>query len=56
MNNTEVILELDTGSLENIQSLAKEKGKTVPEEAVYLLEKGIEIADSHEIRKNEETV
>jgi len=45
MTKTEVTIELDTGSLERIQTLANENGKTVQEMAVSLLEKGFDIVD-----------
>ena len=54
MIKAEVTLELDTSSLERILILANEKGKTVQEMAVSLLEKGIDMADSHEIHKDQE--
>ena len=61
MNKTEVKLELDTSSLERIKILANEKGKTVQEMVVSLLEKGIDIvdlkiplADSHEFQEDPE--
>ena len=66
MIKAEVTLELDTSSLERIQTLANEKGKTVQEMAVSLLEKGIDMADmklrtegsppavSHELKEDPE--
>ena len=54
MKKTEIILELDPHSLDHIQILAKEKGKTVNDEAAYLLERGIALMNEYEIRKNRE--
>ena len=61
MLKAEVTLELDASSLERIQALANEKGETVQEMAVSLLEKGIDIVDpknpltdSHEFQEDPE--
>ena len=51
MKKAEVILELDSGFLERIQTFAKKEGKTLEAAAAYLLEKGIDSEDKREINK-----
>ena len=51
MKKTEVTLELDPCSLDRIQALAKEKGKTINDEAAYLLQRGVDIVDGRELRE-----
>ena len=50
MKETEVTLELDPGSLKRIEALTKDIGNECQEEAAYLLEKGVSIAESNELK------
>ena len=45
MNDMTINLALDQRFLERIQALAKEKGRTAEEEAVFLLEKGAALSE-----------
>jgi len=47
-------LVLDSTSLNQVQALAKEGKRTFQDEAVYLLEKGIRIAETAESQKQTE--
>ena len=47
MNEAEVVLELDSISLERIKTFAKKEGKTLEAAAACLLKKGIDFEDKH---------
>jgi len=44
-------LELDIKSFNQVQALAKDEKRTLQDEAAYLLEKGIRIAEAVELQK-----
>ena len=48
MKNTKVSLMLGPSTLKRIQTLARDKGRPVEEEAAILLEKGIHICETKE--------
>ena len=48
MKTTEVSLMLDRSTLKRIQTLARDKGRAIEEEAAILLEKGIHICETKE--------
>ena len=48
MKNTKVSLMLGASALKRIKTLAKDKGRTIEEEAAILLEKGIYICEAKE--------
>jgi len=49
--NVKEKLELDIKSLNQVQALAKDEKRTLQDEAAYLLEKGIRIAETVELQK-----